>query len=458
MKKIFNLLLAMLALVSVACTPDNGGEGGNNSNTFTIEASEIASISATIEVFPSNKNATYYYTVESKENLERYADAKACATKRVSDLKEACEEYGWTVEEFLKKGDKSFTRSGLLPTTEYCVVVFSVTTDGATISDVTTKFFTTAEEVIDSSMTFDIVVSDIMWRGAAVKVVPSNNAATYYFDVVSKEEYDGYADGSEYANKTIIKLKNYSYNLGESFTYLLSLGTNTNRFNAIDIHPNTEYYAVAFGVDADGALTTNVATKSFKTLESQCGDKVLNDFSLGYCNNFGDYYEVNARNWYVQLSSEASKEEFVFEVQTSLDTTDITGTYQFTSTKEVGTAIAGFLYDDYMSGSYWCVMDDDGYSMLDYSFIASGSVTISKTGDNYTIVVDAVDEHGHKMTVNYEGALEMFTTDSGASLSANTNSANQLCSVPNSFNRESASKRALIKRNVARYAYAGEGR
>lgn len=91
----------------------------------------------------------------------------------------------------------------------------------------------------------------------------------------------------------------------------------------------------------------------------------------------------------------------------------------------------------------------DGYSVQDYSFITSGSVTISKTGDNYTIVVDAVDEHGHKITVNYKGTLEMDTNASAAYLSAITNSANQLCSVPNSFKRKYASKISMIKCNVA---------
>ena len=440
----------MLAVCGIACTPDSGDEGGNNSTTFTIEVSRTASIEATIEVSPSNKNATYYYEVVSKAKLEECGDAKVIATKRVSELKEACEKYGWTVEEFLRKGDDSFTRSGLLPATEYCVVIFGVTTDGDTISDVTTKFFTTAEEVTDPSMTFDIEVSDIMWRGAAVKVVPSNNAATYYFDIVSKEEYDGYTDGSEYANNTIIELKEYSNELKESFTYFLSLGTKTNRFNAIDIHPDKEYYAVAFGVAADGTLTTDVATKLFKTLESQCGDKELNGFSSGYCADYGDYYEVSARNWYIALSSDASNEEFVFEVQTSLDATDITGTYYFASTKEVGTAIAGCWYDDYMSGSYWCMMDDDGYYMLDYSFITLGSVTISKTGDNYTIAVDVVDEHGHKITVNYEGALEMENRTGVASLSANTNPANRLSPISKTSKRNFLPTGALIKRNIVR--------
>ncbi|MBQ2394332.1 MAG: hypothetical protein II307_01055 [Alistipes sp.] len=457
MKKIFNILLAMLAMVSVACTPDNEGEKGKNSTTFTIEVSKTASIEATIEVFPSNKNATYYYTVESKADFDKYANAKECATKRVADLKEACENYGWTVEEFLSKGDKSFTRTGLLPTTEYCAVVFGVTTDGATISDVTTALFTTSEEVIDPSLTFDIEVSDIMMRGATVKVAPSNNAATYYFDVVSKEEYDSYADGREYANETITRLKRISNDLSESFTYLLSLGTNESRFDAIYFHPNTEYYAIAFGVAVDGTLTTNVATKTFTTLESQCGDKELIGFSSGYCADYGDYYEVNARNWYLLLDSGASNEEFVFEVQTSLNATDITGTYQFASTMKVGTAITGYLQDNYMAGSYWCQIAADGYSVQDYSFITSGSVTISKTGDNYTIVVDAVDEHGHKITVDYKGALEMDTNASAAYLSAITNSANQLYSVPNSFKRRYASKISMIKCNVARYAYADKG-
>ena len=50
MKKIFNLLLAMLAIVGVACTPDSGENAGNNgggngapSSPFVISVTNITS-------------------------------------------------------------------------------------------------------------------------------------------------------------------------------------------------------------------------------------------------------------------------------------------------------------------------------------------------------------------------------------------------------------------------------
>lgn len=216
--------------------------------------------------------------------------------------------------------------------------------------------------------------------------------------------------------------------------------------------PDTEYYAIAFGVTTEGVVTTNVTAEPFKTLEeagSTSGDKEFNNLSYGDYTNYGDYYESNATNWYIDLYPEEGMDFVTLEVQTTLDATDFTGNYSLASTFEAGTAVAGFVEVDdeggYICGSYWGVLDSD-YYLADYTLLASGSVTIGKTGSNYTIAVDAVDADGYKVTVNYEGVLEEYIDDGVSLLSVRKKPARRLRFVPKTKSENGAlSYRAITK-------------
>ena len=272
-------MLVVLAACGISCSnlgdentmPGNGGNENNDNGgdtnvitTFAIEVSDITPLGAYVSVTPSDNAATYYFDVVSKEEMGKYVDAKALAKVMISDLKEYCESYEQTLADVLSKGVDGYNYiSYFTPNTEYYALAFGVNADGTITTGVTTEPFTTLEEVVDASMTFDVKVKDIKSNSAYVAVTPSNSAATYYFDVVSKEELERYADAKTYAKKVIASIKEPYDFYGKSFAEVLSAGAVAYQFE--NGAPNTDYCAFVFGVTTEGTITTDVTTVPFKT-------------------------------------------------------------------------------------------------------------------------------------------------------------------------------------------------
>lgn len=240
MKKLFNFMLVVLAACGISCTNlgdennvsgggnDEGGDNGGNTivtTTFAIEVSNITPLGAYVSVTPSDNTTTYYFDVVSKEEMGKYVDAKALAKVMISDTKENYESCGYTFADALSKGADWYSYvSGFIPNTEYYALAFGVNADGTITTGVTTEPFTTLEEVVDESMTFDVNVSNITSNGALVLITPSNNNATYFFDVVTKEKLDEYPDKKKYAEWLIANNKEQYDFYGWSFAWFLSAG------------------------------------------------------------------------------------------------------------------------------------------------------------------------------------------------------------------------------------------
>lgn len=190
MKRFFRSIFALIAVCGVACTNsgeegglsggDNGGNGGNTpppAVTFTIEVSDKTPINAEVSVTPSDKTITYFCDAVLKVEFERFATAKACARKVISDLKTVCESQGYTLADVLSTGAGSRRFIGFVPETEYYILAFGVDTYGTITTEVFTEPFTTLAEVVDAEMTFDLTVLEITSNSAYVAVTPSNSVA-----------------------------------------------------------------------------------------------------------------------------------------------------------------------------------------------------------------------------------------------------------------------------------------
>lgn len=112
--------------------------------------------------------------------------------------------------------------------------------------------------------TFVVEVSDITPLGAYVSVTPSDNAATYYYGVVSKVDFEKYLNAKAFANKVVSELKKNCDSSDLTFAEVLLKGTDG--YQVPYLIPDTDYYAYAFGVTADGVVNTDVTTKPFTTL------------------------------------------------------------------------------------------------------------------------------------------------------------------------------------------------
>lgn len=468
MKKLFNLLIAMLAVVGVACNPDNGNENNNNNSqpslTFTIELSNITSTSVKMTVTPSNNTDTYFFDVVETSVLGHYSTPEAFVADYISQLKAYYEEYGISFGDALSQGPDfwEYQESALNPGTEYYAFAFGVTPEGVITSKVAMEPFKTLEATPagPSDNELSLSVTRVTATGALVSVTPSNND-TYYFDVIAKSELDEFGSPLDFALDYIVKLKNTCEAYGYTLADALSSGSDEMSYDGF-LSPNTEYYAFAFGATANCAITTGVVTVPFKTSELEKSDKVFDNLSYGYFTNYGDYYGSNAANWYIDIYPEEGMDILVLEVQTPLDATDFTGNYPFASTFEAGSAVAGFIDDDgYLCGSYWATLDLN-YNISNYAFCKTGNVAISKSGEEYTIALDAVDADGYKVTANYTGTIEEFIDSSAAPLSTKKHAARRFRFVPKKSSEKSiaslkfaskkmvTSQKSLVKRNIVR--------
>lgn len=307
------------------------------------------------------------------------------------------------------------------------------------------------------SAEFDISVSAITAESATVSVTPSNDIETYYFDILEKSEFDTFDSKIEVAELIVSELQNICNEYDVSLVDILSKGADSYDFS--ELAPATEYVAYAFGVNANGTITTEVFTKTFKTSTAATtpgtGTNYTN-FVYGYYEDFGDCYSVGAKNWYIDLYTEETYDIFVIEVQTALTATEFVGTYPITGTFASGTAVAGGTDSDgYIYGSFWGLMDASGESLTDVKFLNSGSVTISQSGSDYVIKVDALDDSGDKITLDYTGVLELFDSNSSDGIvSSSVKTAtpsrrfHNVAKIKGVRNAKSVKKHALIKRNL----------
>jgi hypothetical protein len=156
-----------------------------------------------------------------------------------------------------------------------------------------------------------------------------------------------------------------------------------------------------FGLTKEGVVTTDLSKLAFRTLAAnEGGNKSIEGLVWGRFTNYGDDYNVGAKNWVVVLYDESRTSELNIELQTELSATElIVGEYPISLSLAAGTAIAGVSSEEGDYGTYW-------ENSVEKVFCKSGTITLGKSGDNYTINLNAIDDHGNTVTASYTGALE----------------------------------------------------
>ena len=425
MKKLLNLLLAILAIFGVACAPDNGdnnnGGGDAPQMTFTIDITDVTMGGATVNVTPSS-DATYFFDIAEKAKVDSFATPLEYAADNINDLKMLIELFGIPLSEFLSTGNDGAILESLNPDTEYYAYAFGLTAEGEITSEVCLKEFKTLPDTSGpSNTTFVLDILNIWVDGATVSITPSNKN-TYYANIVERSVYDQYESDEAFMNAKIAEVKAAKEAQGSTFAKALVSG-NTKYSYAGLLTPGTEYYIYAFGASKEGVATTESVTKVlFKTLTPEeaaaginNGDKKIEGLVRGRYVNYGDYYEVGATNWTMVLYNESGTSSLSIELQTERSATDLpVGEYPITSSLAAGTAIAGNLDEEYRTyGTIWTLWSNDWSTEVESVYFKSGTVTVGKSGDNFSISVDGIDGHGNTITASYSGTLEFvdFSTN-----------------------------------------------
>ena len=197
MKKIFNLLLVMLAALSVACDPESKKveRVDNGPLTFEIDIRGISWNSAMVEIFPSNNVDTYYFSTMEKTAFDQYESDEVFINEIVAELQSRCEAEGYPLSEILSQySDGWHYDKELASTTEYCVYVFGLTSEGVVTTGLTKATFKTMalgdgrnESPVGINQG-NTVVEDLTWASYLVLGDYYGNGVAVWFFSLNKDE------------------------------------------------------------------------------------------------------------------------------------------------------------------------------------------------------------------------------------------------------------------------------
>ena len=226
MRKLFSMMLALLALVGVGCEPPQQG-GNDNNNDFAFGEPSVTATSIQVKITPADAAANYYASIVAAADIADKSDAEI--------IDEALNSESFKT----RKGTQLIGANNLLPETDYAVIAFYITsTDKVSRLDLTTGV---AEAPIDPELfEVDIEVTEITATSAIVTATPNSNANRYFFRVITKMELDA------------MGIYNNDFDV---FSYILENPNNNNYIvtgtTTLDPHlnPEVDYLAVAFNVE-----------------------------------------------------------------------------------------------------------------------------------------------------------------------------------------------------------------
>ena len=225
MRKLYSMMLALLALVGISCEPIQ--QGGNEEKCFTFSEQNVTATSIQVKITPDDAAANYYAAIVTAAEIEGKSDAEI--------IDEAVNSESFKT----RKGTQLIGKNNLSPETDYALIAFYITSvDKICRLDLTTGV---AEAPIDPSLfEVKIDVTDITATSAMATATPNSSANRYFFRVITKMELDA------------MGIYNNDY---EVFSYILE-NPNSNSYivtgtTTLDLHlsPEMDYLAVAFNVE-----------------------------------------------------------------------------------------------------------------------------------------------------------------------------------------------------------------
>lgn len=220
-----------------------------------VPAETLKAISAVINVYPQDKEAYYYYSIEKLTSWNAQT-----AAERQADLIEYFTIFGQFVmqipfpdclTEMLFSGDGSalFTnRNGIEPLTEYVAYAIGMDLTGKFTTDYYTVNFTTPSGGV-SPLSASISFSEITGTSMKITVTPDKDVLFYYETLVNTQDMEDYiAKNGEEAFQEVVRKK------GERVE-----GTDSYTWEPLD--PDTDYTMAVVGFDKNGAMFYTTASQ-----------------------------------------------------------------------------------------------------------------------------------------------------------------------------------------------------
>lgn len=238
---------------------------------FVITVSGETTWTADIVWTPSSADETYVAMIVDKASFDKYADDEAYIAGDIEYFRQLAEyfemDFATILAKYTVNGISRQRATGLKSDTEYYAYAFGITQDGtATTELIKTAFKTAAVQPVDCR--FDITATQVSTTTARVYITPTDKTCTYFWDCVSRAEYDKFGGDSGViaANIDLIERAIQIFQMaGQNKTFADFLNSDVGYSDLAQLKGDTEYIVFAFGLDPSGTATTAVEKKSFRT-------------------------------------------------------------------------------------------------------------------------------------------------------------------------------------------------
>ncbi len=257
---------------------------------------------------------------------------------------------------------------------------------------------------VDQELTFVVEFNEVLSDDFYIRVIPSQEDARYWLwcveaeelEAVEKEQWGEYllARDMEMIEEVLLPAWYEEFGTEGTIEDVLSvfsyMGSQERSIKALmfeePLQPATKYYVYMYGVNLDGTTTSEVYTFDQTTANDYGGDgtyDVVLEFENG---KYKDYYG-DGTNYFVTLVS--GGDELALDLYPTV-VGQIEGSYT-----DADSTISSYSYFGYTSA-------DHGYGLFGFESI---EVTVSKSGNDFSILCTGVLETGTKVKLTYDGPL-----------------------------------------------------
>lgn len=334
-------------IVRTFCLKQLGTEDTEPAAPFAVDIRDVSEVEVVFNVRPADPEMTYALLALPEEMSENYSDEELFQLI-LEYFSEIAESFGCSLEELLEtevllSGNVSNARiSGLVPDTEYHLLVFGADASGKLTSEIVRESFETLP-IEQVSVDFDFEFVDNGTYAPDIKVIPSDNQVRYFSYVVTREEYElNDKPMEDHAQNYVDMLLGLLTGMGgmsleQALSSILVSGEYTYQH---ELQAETEYIAYAVAVNELGYVCSEAGTADFTTgtVESSGNEITISlsninvdrvDYRIETTTDEQYYFTVEESSWKEGMSDEEilealSKYVYSFELHSG----DLEGTYR----------------------------------------------------------------------------------------------------------------------------------
>lgn len=279
MKKLLSLLGALLAFSTLfSCSSDESETPAWKELSFTFAVAEPTSNSVEFSIMPDDQSLTYFaYYIKKASYVD---DATLKADDRALVEQQAASK-GITFEEALRQrlecGQTEGRFEELDPDTDYFIYAYRMDETGRADGAVARSEFRT-QPAPEELVRFTFSTPVLEYTRMTVVTEASEPEVFYCTDLMEAADYEALGGGEGAVLEYFRQVASYTASSGgmtvEEFVRAMSV-QGTDEYTYEDLTQDTEYYAYAVVVDAEGNISDRCAFEKFRTPAVEASDMTI---------------------------------------------------------------------------------------------------------------------------------------------------------------------------------------